>query len=82
VGKQVISGAQIRAGRNLLGLSSKQFAEVSGVGWATIKRFELVDGVPPSRGGTLERVQAALEASGIEFLGDPVASPGVRLRRA
>jgi len=39
-----------------------------------------VEGIPPSRGGTLERVQAALEAEGIEFLGDPETSPGVRLR--
>ncbi len=30
---------------------------------------------------TLERVIAALEAKGIEFLGDPLTSPGVRLKQ-
>jgi len=46
----------------------------------TIQRFETVGGVPPSRAGTLDRVQAALEAAGIEFIGDAETSPGVRLR--
>jgi DNA-binding transcriptional regulator YiaG len=77
----VISGAQIAAGRTLLGLTSRQFAELSGVGWATIKRFESADGIPPSRSGTLERVKVALEQAGIEFIGDPVVSPGVRLHQ-
>lgn len=78
---QVISGAHIRAARGLLGLTSRQLSALSGVSWATIKRFEEADGIPPSRSGTLERVKAALEDAGVEFIGDPVASPGVRLRR-
>ena len=64
-----------------MGLSSQQLAELCGVGWATIKRFEDAAGVPASRSGTLERVVKALEAEGIEFLGDPERSPGVRLKR-
>ena len=76
----MISGAQIRAGRNLLGWTSKQFSERCGVSWATIKRFEAVDDIPPSRSGTLESVKEALENEGIEFIGDPIRSPGVRLR--
>jgi hypothetical protein len=51
------------------------------VTWKTIQRFETAEGVPPNRSGTLDKVRAALEAQGIEFLGDPVTSPGVRLRR-
>jgi hypothetical protein len=43
--------------------------------------FESVEGIPASRIGTIERVKAALEAEGIEFLGDPITSPGVRLNR-
>lgn len=77
----MISAAQIRAGRALLGLSSKELAELSGVSWATIKRFEEAEGIPPSRSGTLDRLETTLEAAGIEFLGDPDISPGVRLRR-
>jgi len=37
--------------------------------------------IPPSRRGTLERVKAALEEAGVEFIGDPVRSPGVRLKK-
>ncbi|MEM6415370.1 MAG: transcriptional regulator [Pseudomonadota bacterium] len=78
---QVISAAQIRAGRGLLGLSSQELAELSDVGWSTIKRYEDIDGIPPTRAGTLERVKKALEAEGVEFIGDPIKSPGVWLRR-
>lgn len=78
---QPVSAAQIRAGRGLLGLTSKQLADLAGVGWATVKRFEETEGIPASRSGTLERVAAALEAEGIEFIGDPLKSPGVQLKR-
>ena len=75
----MISGAQIKAARGLLAVTSREFAETAGVSWATIKRFELCAGIPQSRAGTLERVRSALESAGIEFIGDPIASPGVRL---
>lgn len=75
------SSRQIRASRALLGITSEDLAALSGVGWATVRRFEEADGIPPSRSGTLERVKTALEKAGVEFLGDPVASPGVRLKR-
>jgi len=77
----MLSSAQIRAARALTGMSTDDLATRAGVGWATIKRFEATEGVPPSRGGTLEKVKSALEAAGIEFIGDPLTSPGVRLRR-
>lgn len=79
---QVVSAAQIKAARALLGWTAADLAHESHVGWATIQRFEATEGVPPSRGGTLEKVKAALEAAGIEFIGDPIVSPGVRLRRS
>ena len=81
LGRKVVSGAHIRAARGLLGWSSQQLAAVSGVGWSTIKRFEEAEGIPPSRSGTLDRIKEALEAAGIEFIGDPIHSPGVRLNR-
>jgi len=77
----MVSGAQIRSARGLLGVSAQELAKPSNVSWATIQRFETTDGIPQSRGGTLERVKAALEAEGIEFTGDPITSPGVRLNR-
>jgi transcriptional regulator with XRE-family HTH domain len=75
------SGSQIRAARALLGISAAELADLSGVTHRTLQRFESVEGVPPSRAGTLDRIRLALEAEGIEFLGDPERSPGVRLKR-
>ena len=77
----MVSAAQIRAARALLGISAAELAKRADVNWKTVQRFESSDGVPPNRAGTLERVVETLEAAGITFLGDPVKSPGVRLRR-
>lgn len=76
----MISAGQIRGARALLKISATELAERAGVTWKTVQRFESAAGIPPSRSGTLERVKAALEASGIEFIGDPIESPGVQLR--
>ena len=76
----MLSGRQIRAARGLLGISAKQLAELADVGWATIQRLEKVDLSETVRSGTLERVKDALEAEGVEFIGDPLLTPGVRLR--
>lgn len=78
---QQVSGAQIRAARALLGISSKELSEMAKTGWATIRRFEQVDSIGTTRSGTLDRVKETLEAAGIEFIGDAVTSPGVRLHR-
>lgn len=77
----MISAEQIRAGRALLGISAAELGQRAAVGLATVQRFELALGIPPSRSGTLERVKIALEAAGIEFVGDPITSPGVQLRK-
>ena len=76
----MVAASQIRAGRALLGLSSKELADLSGVSWATVKRFEDAHGIPRSRSRTLEKVLSALENAGIRFIGDPLTSPGVQLR--
>jgi predicted transcriptional regulator len=76
----MISGAQIRSARALLGISVEELSQLSSVSWATIQRFESAGGVPKSRSGTLERVVVALESAGIRFIGDPLTSPGVQLR--
>jgi hypothetical protein len=62
-------------------MSAEDLAVRANVSWATVQRFESAVGVPASRSGTLERVKAALEAAGVEFIGDPITTPGVRLRR-
>ena len=78
----MISGAQIRAARALLGISATELAERADVDWSTVQRFEGTEGVPKSRSGTLQRIRDTLEEAGVTFLGDPIMSPGVRLRRA
>lgn len=75
----MIGANQSSAGRALLGISAAELSEKSNVPHRTVQRLETADGIPPSRGGTLERIKQALEAEGIEFIGDAIASPGVRL---
>jgi transcriptional regulator with XRE-family HTH domain len=77
----MITSGQIRAARNLLRITSKELAEVAGVGIATIRRMELGDGVPAGNSRTLDQVRRSLEALGIEFIGTPEQGPGVRLWR-
>ena len=75
----MITGAQIRAARNALRWTTEKLAKTAGVTGRTIKRFEAVDDVPPSRSSTLLDVKTALEAAGIEFIGSPTDRPGIRL---
>jgi transcriptional regulator with XRE-family HTH domain len=76
----MLLGVQIRAARAALGWSIEEMAEKSGVSGRTIKRFEAHHGVPPSRSSTLQDIQYALEAAGIEFVGTPEDGPGIRVR--
>jgi transcriptional regulator with XRE-family HTH domain len=75
----MITGTQIRSARNALRLTTEQLAKRAGVTARTIKRFEAVDDIPPSRSSTLLDVKAALEAAGVEFIGSPTDRPGIRL---
>jgi len=76
----MILGVQIRAARAALGWSIEELAEKSRVSARTIKRFEVFDGIPPSRSSTLFDVQAAFETAGIEFIGAMEDDPGIRIR--
>lgn len=78
----MVSGAQIRAARALLGISAAELAQISGVGHRTLQRFEATDGIPDGRTAVLQQLIKALESKGIVFKGDPINSPGVQLRRA
>jgi hypothetical protein len=75
-----ITTGQIRAARAMLRWNSQDLSEASGVGIATIKRIEVMEGVPAGNIKTLSAIQLALEGAGIEFIGSPNDSPGVRLR--
>jgi len=76
----LITSDQIRAARALLRWSSSDLSRESRVGTATIQRMEVMHGVPSGQVRTLQAIQEALESGGIEFIGSPDDSPGVRLR--
>ena len=76
----MISTDQVRAARALLRWSAQELADASGVGVATIRRMEVVDGVPSGQIRSLLAIQTALELAGVEFIGSPTENPGVRLK--
>ncbi len=74
----MIVGIQIRAARAMLRWSAAELSRKSGVSQPTILRIEQIDGVSTSRGDTLSRIEDALMAGGIEFIGGSTEAPGVR----
>lgn len=76
----MISTGQVRAARALLRWRAQDLADASGVGVATIRRMEVLDGVPSGQIRSLAAIQSALEAAGVEFIGTPDDRPGVRLK--
>ena len=76
----MITSEQIRAARQLIRITADQLASSSGVGVATIRRFELMVGVPSGNARLVEAIQRALEEAGVEFIGSPDERPGVRLK--
>ncbi len=77
----MITGAQVRAAKALIGWSGNDLAEKAGVGLSTIRRIEGCDGLLEAASiKTLQAIQKALELGGVEFLGAPGDNPGVRLK--
>ncbi len=74
----MITSDQIRAARALLRWSGKDLAEKTGLGFSTLMRLEVLEGVPSAQAKTLETIQKAFEKAGIEFIGTPEAGAGVR----
>jgi DNA-binding Xre family transcriptional regulator len=64
----------------MLRWSSADLAERSGIGSATIKRLEVMQGVPAGNTKTLHAIKTTLEAAGVEFLGSPENGAGVRFK--
>jgi hypothetical protein len=75
-----ITGTQMRAARAVLRWTTATLAEASGVGIATIKRAEVVDGPTSMTKPNIAAIRAALEAAGVEFIEQNGGGPGVRLR--
>lgn len=79
----MVTAAQIRAARALLGWSGAQLAQAGGVSLQTIRRMESELGPGRSSAANVDAVRRALEKAGVQFL-DPddagTAGPGVRLK--
>jgi transcriptional regulator with XRE-family HTH domain len=76
----MITAAQIKAARALLGLGQLEVAKLAEVGISTFKRLELATEISGSA-RTLWKIQTALEAAGIEFISaEGGKGPGVRLK--
>lgn len=80
----MITSAQMRAARALLGIDQRQLAEMSGVSLPTIQRMEASDGTVRGVIDTLTKVVEALNVAGIELIGDNATSSsggrGVRFK--
>ena len=75
----VITNAQLRAARGLLGWSQARLAEASHLGIATIKRMEGERGPLRSSAENVLKVQQALKDAGVIFIDSDELGPGVRL---
>jgi transcriptional regulator with XRE-family HTH domain len=81
----MITAAQMRAARALLGIDQRKLAELSGVSLPTIQRMEASDGNVRGIVDSLTKVVEALQAAGVELINEYVRSEGggrgVRLRQ-
>jgi predicted transcriptional regulator len=80
----MLTPAQLRAARALLGIDQRTLAERAGVSLPTIQRMEASDGYVRGVVDSLTKVIAALEREGVELISEDSISTGggrgVRLR--
>lgn len=80
----MITSAQMRAARALLGIDQRRLAELADLSLPTIQRMEASDGTVRSNVESLMKVVNALERAGIELIAEGAVSGeggrGVRLK--
>lgn len=68
----------------MLGIDQRRLAELCGLSVPTIQRMEASDGVIRGNVDSLMKLIGALDAAGVELIGDGAASPsggrGIRLK--
>lgn len=72
----MITGAQMKAARALLGIDQKALARISGVSVPTIQRMESSDGIVRAVVDSLEKVVNALNEAGVELIQGGARSEG------
>ena len=80
----MITAAQLRAARALARLDQRKLADLAGLSVPTIQRMEASEGVIRGNVDSLTRLVGALDAAGIELIGEGAVSQsggrGVRLK--
>jgi transcriptional regulator with XRE-family HTH domain len=80
----VITAAQLKAARALLGMDQRALAQAAGLSLPTVQRMEASKGTVRGTVDSLVKLVAALEAAGVELIAEGAASAaggrGVRLR--
>jgi len=80
----MITSAQLRAARALVGMDQKDLAAASGLSLPTIQRMEASEGVIRGNVDSLMKLIAALEAAGVELINEGAVSEsggrGIRLK--
>lgn len=80
----MITAAQLRAARALLGVDQRQLAELCGLSVPTIQRMEASEDVIRGNVDSLMKLISALDGAGIALIGEGEVSQeggrGVRLR--
>jgi transcriptional regulator with XRE-family HTH domain len=81
----MITAAQLRAARALLGVDQRELAKRCGLSLPTIQRMEASDGVVRGNVDSLMKLVDTLAANDIELIGEGAASSGggrgVRLKQ-
>jgi transcriptional regulator with XRE-family HTH domain len=72
----MISSAQLRASRALLGIDQRTLANLSGLSLPTIQRMEASEDVIRGNVDSLMKLVAALDAAGIELISQHATSNG------
>ncbi len=72
----MMTAAQMRAARALLGIDQRTLARLAGVSLPTVQRMEASPGNVRGIVDSLTKVVAALEDAGVELIGDNAGSPG------
>ena len=72
----MITSAQMRAARALIGIDQRELAELAALSLPTIQRMEASDGQVRGIIDTLMKVIEALDAAGVELIGESSPSVG------
>lgn len=80
----IVTGEQIRAARAMLRIDQKQFASLTHVTMAVMRRMERTRGPIVAAPGLLEAMRLALEDAGIELIPagpyQGIGGPGLRMK--